>query len=761
MAIMLDPVDHASSLVQEGRLPEARDAIARILAGSPSNAPALHLAGVIELLCGAPQAAIPFLSRCVEIAPAAAFAWSNLGVAYNGTGDFTDALACFEKSLGLQPGNAVALKNRGIALRGLRRPDEAMASLRSAAQRAPNDAEIHLEVANVLVDLGRPAEALARYDRALALAPNDAKAHHNRGFAGYLCGKLERAAADVRRALELSPRFARAHSTLGVVLKDLGRARQAVECHARAVEIEPDNAQFHNNLGVALDAIGRREEAIASYDRALALAPDYAEAWENRGAALDDLKLYARALGDYERAAALAPGLPHNLGHRVHIKMHLCDWQGLDDLIGELRAALAAGEPASVPFALLSLPVALELQRACARMYASHLLRRAPAAKWDGGRYRHERIRVGYFSASFHNHPVAYLVAPLVENHDRARFEVIAFSLGPDTGDPTRERLERAFDRFEDMHGLGEAEIVERARALELDIAIDLMGFTEDARITALFARRPAPVQAQYLGYAGTMGTACIDYVLADAIVVPEEHLPLYDEKVAYLPGSYQVNDAARPIASSSASRLALGLPAGGFVFCCFCNPAKITPQAFDVWMRLLGKVPDSVLWLVQAGEAAPANLRAEARRRGIAAERLVFAPRVPLDEHLARAREADLFLDTFPYNGHATTSDTLLAGVPVVTLLGTTFAGRVSASLLHAVGLPELIADTLEEYEAIALGLASDRAALRAVREKLCRNRATHPLFDAPRFVRNLEAVYERMVERQQAGLAPDHLRT
>ncbi|QJR10781.1 Beta-barrel assembly-enhancing protease [Usitatibacter rugosus] len=745
METLSDAIKNAMQHLQQGSLPEARGILHRLLATAPTHAEALHLAGVVELQAGAPQAAIGFLRRCVEVAPGVAFAWSNLGVAYNASGDFTNALACHEKTLALEPGNPVVLRNLGIALRYLGRHDEAMASFERAAGKTPDDPELRREIGDLLVDMGRPGDAVAHYARGLAANPRDTTGLHNRGYAFYRMGNAELAIQDYRAALKIDPRFARAMSSLAVVLNERGESAEAVDLLERAVQREPGNARFHNNLGIALDKLGRASEALAAYGRAIELDAGYAEAYANRGATLNEMKRHAQALADYDRAIELAPELPYNPGHRLHIQMHLCDWTGLEGRIAGVADAIAAGKLAAEAFVLCAVPVPPDIRRKCAELCARDVLRSTPIAAWDRPAYGHQRLRIGYFSADFRNHPVAYLVAPLAERHDRSKVETFAYSFGPDTGDATRKRLERAFDHFDDVRARSDADIVALARQHELDIAIDLMGHTTHARL-GIFARRAAPIQAQYLGFPGTMGTSCMDYVIADETVVPPTDEPYYTERIARLPVTYQVNDLGREIAAEVPARTAVGLPERGLVFCCFNNKAKITPDVFSAWMRILAAVPGSVLWMVESEAIAAENLRREAKSRGIDPERLVFAPRVPLAQHLARVRNADLFLDTYHYNGHATTSDTLLAGVPGITCLGDAFPGRVAASLLRAVGLPELVTETLPEYEALAVRLAQDAGALRQLREKLERNRATEPLFDATRFARDLEALYARL---------------
>ncbi len=405
------------------------------------------------------------------------------------------------------------------------------------------------------------------------------------------------------------------------------------------------------------------------------------------------------------------------------------------------------------------MPVPPATHRRAAEIRVRERFPAAPVPAAFATRTRRERIRVGYFSADFFEHATSRLMVDLFERHDRSRFEFTAFSFGPDTGDALQRRVAAAFERYLDVRGTADDEVARRARELGLDIAVDLKGLTQDCR-PGIFASRAAPVQASFVGYPGTMGADFIDYVIADATLVPPGAEADYVEKIAYLPDSYQPNDSTCPFPEGAFPREELGLPAAGFVFCCFNDNYKILPAVFACWMRVLGRVEGSVLWLLEDNETAARNLRAEAARAGLDPGRLVFAPRRPLQEHLRRHLSAGLFLDTAPYNAHTTASDALWAGLPVLTCPGETFASRVAASLLTAVGLPELIARTPQEYEDLAVALATDPGRLAALRSRLEAGRRTAPLFDTPRFARHLEALYEAMHEQHLAGLAPDHLR-
>jgi predicted O-linked N-acetylglucosamine transferase (SPINDLY family) len=467
------------------------------------------------------------------------------------------------------------------------------------------------------------------------------------------------------------------------------------------------------------------------------------------------LKRYDDAAASFARARAIAPGLPYALSSQVWAELFACDWREIGLHVAQLRQQAREGQVPVSPFVLLAVTdsPAEQLQATQSYLAETHAGAQPPLprrARPPGG-----RLRIAYISADFHQHATAALMTRLFELHDRRAFEVVGVSYGPDDGSPMRARLLRAFDRFVDVRHMTNEQAARQLADLGIDIAIDLKGHTEDSRM-AMLAWRPAPVQATYIGYPATVGAAYVDYVLADRIVIPPEHQRFYTEKVVHLPGSYQVNDDQLMIDSRAPSRADVGLPADAFVFCAFNNAYKLRPDVFDVWMRLLAAVPGSVLWLQQNNAAMERRLRGYANARGVDPGRLVFAPKAPLGEHLARHRCADLFLDTLPCNAHTTASDALRMGLPIVTCLGSTFAGRVAASLLHAAGLPELVTHTLEDYETLALKLARDPQMLAGLRARLEGNKATHPLFDSARTCRAIEAAYQAMWERHLRGEPP-----
>jgi len=618
----------------------------------------------------------------------------------------------------------------------------------------PNDvAALHL-TGLIALQVGLNDVALDALGHAVALGPKIPDLRVAVAEALQRVGRLDEAVVHYRAALALDPRSIEALYNGGNVLFRLGRHEEALAGYDRALALRPRFAEAHRHRANTLWRLGRHAEALAAYGEALALKPDYAEALNNRGNALSELERHDEAARDFARLVEVAPDYDYAPGALLAARLYCCDWADYDGQVQRIAAAIDAGKRAAVPYLSLSISGSPALQLRCAQIYAASHHPPGPAL-WTGKRYRHDKIRVAYLSADFHRHATGYLMAGLFEAHDRSRFETTAISFGPDTGDDMRLRLAKSFTRFVDARGDSDLAVARLLRELEIDIAVDLKGYSQGSRPNILTCR-PAPVQVSFLGYPGTLGAPYIDYLLADRTVVPESDRLFYPEKLAYLPDTYQPNDRTRAIAERTPARREAGLPDAGFVFCCFNKHYKIAPPVFDIWMRLLREVEGSVLWLFEGNAAASGNLRREAEARGVAADRLVFAPRIRPEDHLARHRLADLMLDTLPYGAHTTASDALWAGLPLVTCLGSGFAGRVAASLLQAVGLDELIAKDLDAYAALALKLARDKEALAAIRSKLAHNRDSFPLFDTDRFRRHMESAYEEMWRRAQRGEPP-----
>ena len=563
--------------------------------------------------------------------------------------------------------------------------------------------------------------------------------------------KAERLYRDVLRA---DPSNYEALHRLAFLHGQRGRWEDAQSVMARAITLNPraPDAQFLR--GAALQKLERHEDAVACFNRALALNPALVEARLNRAASLYRLRRYEEAGDDYNRILELAPDYPFARGNRLFCRLQCCDWRALETEAAAVTAAIRAGKRVIAPFDAKALSLSADDELTCARIWAADQ-HSGPTAPSPPRRHRaHAPIRVAYVSGDFREGPLATLMTGVFERHDRSRIEPIGVSLAAGDGSAMRRRFEQAFARFTDVSAKSDSEIASLLRQLGADIVVDLMGYTEGGR-PGIFKHRPAPIHVGYLGYPGTTGGDWLDYLIADRVVVPDEQRRSYAEQIVYLPGTFLPRDTSA-VPSVTVTRASEGLPDEGFVFACFNNAYKINPEMFDIWMRLLLAVEGSVLWLPESRRTMD-NLAREAEARGVARVRLVFAPfRTSPDEHLARLRLADLFLDTLPYNAHTTASDALWAGLPVLTCIGDTFAGRVGASLLHSLEILDLITQSLAEYETTALRLAQDAKALRAIRDRLEQHRTTRPIFDQERFARDLETAYLMMSERYQRGENP-----
>ena len=778
------------TLQEQGRLSEAIEAYRSAVAVAPSYIDALSNMGNALMARGDVAAAVAAFREVIARGPARADARIDLGNALRELGRPEEALAAYRAALDLDPDFAEASCNAAVALQELGRHAEAIAACDRALAIRPDLPQAHVANGIACKALGRPDDALAAFARALALDPHCAEAHNNIGVVLQAQGDPEAALAAYSRALEARPEYAEASNNMGTALQELGRSDAAIAAYDRAIAQRSDYADAHYGRGVALHATGRPAEALAAYGRALAIRPDHADALNNSGNALKDLGRLDDAIAAYRQAVAVRPD--HAAAHynlavalqetgepaaalaafrsaldarpdyaaaealMIHLARHLCDWSD-HDRIASAVARLGVETEAVSPFAMLALADDPGQHLLRARRFAADSYR--AAAQPTPAPAPADRIRVGYFSADFHNHATLHLMAGLLRSHDRSRFEIACFSYGQQKSDVWRDQLQRDVEHFHDVSQAADREIVALAHGQGLDIALDLKGYTQHTR-SDLFQHRLAPLQINYLGYPGTMGAGFIDYIVADPVVIPPQERGFYSEQVIYLPHSYQPNDNSREIAPAAGTRADFGLPESGVVLCCFNNPYKIGPDEFDIWMRILSHIDGSVLWLLRANPVAEENLRREAQRRGIDPARLVFADRLAHAEHLARHRHADLFVDTFAYTAHTTASDALWSGLPVVTKAGRQFAARVGASLLAAAGLPELIASDEAGYEALILALAGDLPRLAALRTRLVAGRRTVPLFDTEGYTRDFETGLEMAHRYRLAGLAPQDIR-
>ena len=679
------------------------------------------------------------------------------GNAYQAQGQFEQALAQYTLAIQYAPQHTVALFYQGLMLQNLKRWQEALKVYSQLITLKPDFAKTYVNRGVVQHELKQYALAVQDFNKAIALNDTIAEAYANRALSYQALGQPDLAMADYEQSLARNPQDTLTWVNKGLLLHAKKAFTSAIDCYTQAITIQPSYADAYANRAVSYQSLIRYDEALHDFNQALHLKPNQPHiVLFNRGELLRIMGRFVEAQTDFRAVWHLNPDVDFLLGNMVHNDAYLCDWQYFPEQLKQLAEDVRARKNSGASFELSSFFDDPALQRQAAEIWVAHhikVLREniTPLATHPP----HGKIRLGYFSADFRQHPVAYLTAELFELHDRNQFEVIGFYWGEPCTDAIRARLEAGFDQFIDLEKLSDEQAVALARRMQLDIAIDLGGHTQDCR-TELFAHRIAPIQVNYLGYPGTMGADFMDYLLADSQLIDAETRAEYHEKIAYLP-SYQPNDSQRMMNTEAVSRSQYGLPESGIVFCCFNKPYKIMPEVFASWMRILQAVPKSVLWLSPAHHLAMRNLRQSATQQGVDGERIVFAIRTETTaEHLARHRLADLFLDTLPYNAHTTASDALWAGLPLITLRGKSFTSRVASSLLTAIGLPELITHTRADYEALAIRLAQNPAELSALKSKLIAHRQQYPLFNSTQYTRHLEQAYRTMYQRQQQGLPP-----
>jgi predicted O-linked N-acetylglucosamine transferase (SPINDLY family) len=742
-------------LMALNRHQEALANLNKMIAAHPADVNALFNRGVALAAMGRGEEALASYDQALKIRPDMLNALYNRATVLASLERFSEALTSYETVLSIGPRHVEALTNRANVLAKLKRLDEALESYDHVLAIEPRHLDALANCGAMLKLVGRPGDALACFERALAINPGHLNSLVNRGNALLELDHPQEALHSYEKAIAIDPVNVDAFIGRGNALFGLNRDSEALASHARALAIAPHNVDAALGCGVGLFRCNRFDEALANYERALAAHPRNVDLHNSRGIVLAKMRRFGMAVASFRAALAIDPGDPAALGALANCLAETCDWAELEGLLAKITGLIAEGKPFD-PLYYVRLTSDPAAQLTCARNFVRGKLPALPGPLWKRAGERSDRIRIAYLSPDFRNHPVAFLVARLFELHDRARFETLAISTGPDDCSEIRSRIERGVDRFHDVRLRSDRETAELINDLQVHIVIDLAGHTEYER-PRLLSMRAAPIQVGYLGYCSTVGADYLDYIIADRIVLPFDRQSCYTEKIIHLPDCFMVNDATQAISPDLPARGGAGLPEHGVVFCCFNASYKFRPQFFDLWMRLLRAVDGSVLWLPALNPVATENLRKEAAHWGVDPLRIVFAPRLELrEDHFARCRLADLFLDTLPYNAHSTACDSLYAGVPVLTCKGNTFAGTAAASLLHAVGLPELVTNSLDEYEALALRLAANPQEMRQVRRKLAENLPTCPLFDTDRFRRHIEAAYATMWDLHQRRESP-----
>jgi len=740
------------ALASQGKLADAVTALREAAARSP-DMPDVHLnLGNTLAERGQAEEALACYNRVLALQPDHPAAHFNLGNLHRNAGRLEDAELSYQRVLAVAPNDADVHNNLGLVYEQQMRLDEAAACYRQALALSPDHTHALSNLGNVLQRQGRLEEAAASCERALAIQPDFVDALINLGNVRAAQSRPEEAQPLYERALRINPHSIDAYRNLGKLFKGQGRMDEAIASYRRVLELDRDQADTYIDLGVAYLHAGNLEPASACFRRALEIRPDHAEASYNLAETFKVQGKLDEAAGQYERMLAREPHHLQALSGLIHIQQHMCSWNGLEQRWQQLRGEMAVANDGRLsPFSVLSLPTTAAEQQSCAVAWARRHVEPWFTARSALGfdfseRRKRDKLRIGYLAWGFHRHATGYWAAELFELHDRTGYEVLAYSCGPDDGSDIRARIRSACDRFIEISRESHFAAARRIYEDGVDVLVDLTGYTLGGR-QQIAALRPAPVQVNWF-YPGTMGTTCMDYFIADPFVVPPELDRFFTERVVRLPDCYMITDRKRPVSEHTPTRAECGLPDGGIVFCCFNQAYKILPDVFASWMRIMNAVPGSVLWLLESNRWATDNLRRAATERGVAGERIVIAPHRPMPEHLARYRLADLSLDTFPYTSHTTASDALWVGCPLVTRMGSTFASRVAGSALINAGMRELVADSAESCERLAVELATSPGRLQDIRRRLRESRDSCALFDTPRFVKNLEAAYENMFE-------------
>ena len=782
-SITLNPNDADSyynfgiCLNDQGKFDEAIGVYKKAISLKPNYADAYFNMGDIFKKQGKIEETIEAYEKSISLKPDYVEAYFNIGNIFKDQGKLKHAFTAYNKALSIRPDFAEVYNNLGIVLKRQGKFNEAINAYKKCISYKPNYAEAYSNMGNALKDLGKLDKSIKAYKKSISLKPEYAEAHNNLGLAFVKENKFEKAIKAYKKSIFLKPEYAEAYSNMGNVFKDQGKLDEAIKAHKKSILLKPEYVEAYINMGNALLDKNLFDQAISVYNKALSLKPNYAKAYNNIAVALKEQNKFSEAINSLQKAILLKPDYAEanfNLANiykdqgkiqkgidtykkallinpnyeiaraeKLHQLAYICDWKNIEEdskfipLLGNNKQFIS-------PFSILALEDAPNRHRIRSEKYvkARHPKNILPFKKISIKTKK--RIRIGYFSADFREHPVAYLIAKVLEQHNRSEFEVFGYSLYDDKHCDFRQRLVKAFDYFTKIQGMSNIDKVIRVRQDNLDIAVDLTGYTEH-NCSEIFGYRVAPIQINYLGYPGTTGSINFDYIIADKFLIPPENQKYFSEKPIYLPNTYMPTDNTREISKNYLSKKECNLPEDSFVFCCFNNNYKITSVEFDIWMRLLSKIEKSVLWLRKFNDISEINLKKEALKRNIDSSRIIFAERVPMRDHLARYQLADLFLDTFNFNAHATASEALWAGLPVITKVGKGFASRVAGSLLNAIDLPELITNNEREYEALILELATNPRKLLKIKEKLSTNRLSKPLFNTEMYTIDLENGYKK----------------
>ena len=778
-------------LKEIGQLDKAIESYEKAVALKPDYIEAYYSLGDSFYETGKLEDTIKCYKRVIEYRPNFTGMHNNLGNIFRELERFDEAVLSYEKAISIDTGFVEGYYNLGITLQELKQLDNASVNYKKAIEIKPNYPEAFNNLGTLYKELKDFDSSIQSYQKAIDIKPDYAEAFNNLGILYKELGQLDKAVQNHKIAININSKYDEAHNNLGILFMELGQLESAIESYKSAIKANKNFIEAINNLGLVLMNLGQIEEAIKYYQKALKINPSFALTYNNLGVAYKNLHIHDAAskcfqksialepnysdalcnyghlltemdnlqdaLANYENAFAIKPDADYLLGAIIHTKMHLCIWSDYSNNLNELQAQINDGQKRIDAFSFMALIDDPEIQGKVSKIYFKDRNPRNNLLPQIKNHPKHNKIRIGYFSADFREHPVSYLTAELYETHDRSQFEVHAFSYGPNTEDEMNLRIKAGVDHFHDVREMSYKEIATLSRSLEIDIAVDLSGATHSSK-TEVFAMLAAPIQTSYIGWLGTMGADYYDYLIAAEGMIPKENQKYFSEKIVYLP-SYQVNDSKEPLPKAIFSRKDLGLPKDSFVFCCFNNTFKITPEVFDSWARILNGVEQSVMMIYVSNKLAQNNLIKEIKLRNIDPKRLIFGERLSRAEYLDRYRLADLFLDTFPYNAGTTASDALRMGLPLLTINGNSFNSREAANIVNAVNLPEMITSSQEEYESLAIELANNPKKFRIIKEKLADNLPSAPLFNTPLFTKNLESAYKIMLKRYHDKLEADHI--
>jgi len=759
---MKSKFNEALSFFQKGQLDEAKKICLKILKEQPDNFNVLHLLGVIAFKEKDYVKSEDLIEKAIKIKPNQVEIYNFYALILVNLKKFNLAIKSWDEAIKLKPDYAEAYNNKGNILFVLKKNEDALESYEKAIQIKPDYADAYNNRGNPLRKLKKINAALESYEKAIEHNPNHAEAYNNKGNIFLESERTDSAIKSYEKVIEIKPNHAQAHNNLGIALHKSNKNEAALESYERAIKIKPDYAEAHYNKANILYELEKIDESLESYERAIKIKPDYAEAYFNKGGVLLALNVNGEALTNFKKVLEIKPDFESLSGTMMYTKLKLCNWENFNKDLENLKDVAADSEKKVNPHNLLFCYDSLKIQRSAAKKWSDIKFSSIPLNQQQyqsqnplnsnedlyltPKREINKKIKIGYYSADLREHAVGQLIVNLFELHDKSKFEIFGFYFGPDVNDDVYKRISNSTDKFINVKSKNETEIVQLSRDFGIDIAVDLMGYTSKNRFK-IFAERCAPLQVSYLGYPGTTGANYIDYLIADKILIPKESQEYYSEKIIYLPNTFLVNDSAKKISKKIFTREELNLPKNDFVFCCFNQSYKILPKTFDIWMRILKRVKGSVLWLFNSNEISCKNLKQEAVKRDVDPNRIIFANRLPLlEEHLARYKAADLFLDTLPYTAHSTCSDSLEGGLPVLTLQGETYASRVSSSLLNVLDLKELITHSSKEYEDVAVELASDLSKLKDIKNKLDVNKNKTPLFNTKLFTSHIEKAYLEM---------------